>query len=548
MIGRALATAIVAFTALTAPAQATVHHGTGTDPAGDSTASNVDIVEAGAQADDAAGTVAVALRFAATPAANAYYAAVVGTNGSSGCGAPYVVIAGTPGSHVANFQRDNGTVTPASIAVDGTTVVLGASDPAQLAVPFDCLYGAVKTSATQAAPIVDDTATIALAADAPPAPTPTPAPTAAPPAPTPVPGPTTATAPPVAVPKTAKLTVSLDGAPSTIKRNHTITVKLKITNDGLKKSSKVTVSFAKARGLSGVSKAKQLPALKPAQKRTLKLKVKLTKSARVSTTLKVNVRSGKLRTSSSLLLRIGKAKKVAAGGPKPGPETKKSPIVGTFWWRNVNHVDYAWDNRALYFVDGGAVYSGFPAGGLPATCSTPPAKPADEIDERDGCEPYTFEAASGTVTIGDKAGTFKDGKLTIDGNEYFPLIPAAPGARFTINDHEHTGFSGMCGLFTGCVITEKYLSLLPDGQFVLSKSTTASVGDPITGPYTVAGNFPPDQHGTYEVQAGGKIVLTYADGSVKIETFAVDTKNGVPDPNGEGVFIGEDNFYPDPTP
>jgi len=45
-----------------------------------------------------------------------------------------------------------------------------------------------------------------------------------------------------------------------------------------------------------------------------------------------------------------------------------------------------------------------------------------------------------------------------------------------------------------------------------------------------------DQHGTYEVQAGGKIALTYADGSVKVETFAVDTKNGAPDPNGEVVM------------
>jgi hypothetical protein len=196
------------------------------------------------------------------------------------------------------------------------------------------------------------------------------------------------------VPKSAKLTVSLDGAPSTIKRNKTITLKLKIANDGAKRSGKVTASFAKARGLSGVSKAKTLPALKPAQKRTLKLKVRLTRSARVSTTLKVNVRAGKLRTSSSLLLRIGKAKKVAAGGPTAGPEAKKSPIAGTFWWRNVNHVDYAWDNRALYFVDGGAVYSGFPAGGLPASCGTPPANPGDEIDERDGCLPYTFDAAS----------------------------------------------------------------------------------------------------------------------------------------------------------
>ena len=83
----------------------------------------------------------------------------------------------------------------------------------------------------------------------------------------------------------------------------------------------------------------------------------------------------------------------------------------------------------------------------------------------------------------------------------------------------------MCGLITGCTITEMYLTLTPDGQFVLSHSTTASVGDPGLGPYTVAGNYPPDQHGTYSVLAGGKIHLAFADGSVKDETFAVQVSD-----------------------
>jgi hypothetical protein len=390
-----------------------------------------------------------------------------------------------------------------------------------------------------------------LAAEAPaPTPTPTPAATTAPtPAPTPAatPAPTVSKTPPVPVAKAAKLTLTFGGAPTTIKRNKSMTLTLKVANDGSKKSSAVSVSFAKARGLSGVSsKPKKLSALKPAQKRTLKLKVKLTKSARTTTTLKVTVRSGKLKETSAVVLKIGKAR--TPGTTAPRPEVKKSPIVGTFWWRNVNHVDYAWDNRALYFVDGGTVYSGFPKGGLPAACTTPVAEPDEEIDTREGCVTYTFDQKSGAVTIGDKAGTFKDGKLTIDGNDYTPLFIPEPGKRYTFNEQKHTSFSGFCGLITGCTTSQEYLTMTPDGQFVMTRSTLSTFGDPGFGPYTAAGSWPPDQHGTYEVQAGGKIVMSYANGTVKTETFAEDTKDGQPSPTGEGVFVGEDNFYPDPFP
>ena len=541
---------IVAFAAMTAPAQATIRQGTASDPIGDATGgAGYDITSVFARSDDAAGGVGIAIQTAAALPSGAWYVGAVGTRNGALCDAPIVVFIAQPSTGTVLWSRDGGTGHQGQLAVDGTTAVITATGDPSLNVPLNCALGYTATQADLDTARDRNDTLLDLAEQAPEAtPTPaasaSPAPTAAPPAPTPPPASTKATTPPVAVAKTAKLTISLDGAPTTIKRNKTMALKLKIANDGSKQSSPVTLSFGKARGLSGVSKAKKLSAFKPAQKRTYKVKVKLTKSARVSTTLKVTAKAGKLKASSALVLRIGTAKKAV---PRPQPEVEKSPIAGTFWWRNVSHVDYAWDNRALYFVDGGAVYSGFPKGGLPATCSTPVAEPNDEVDSREGCLPYTFDEKTGAVTIGDKAGTFANGQLTIDGHAYTPLVIPPAGTRLTINEQKHTSFQGYCGLITGCTTSQEWLTLTPDGQFVLSRTTLSTIGDPGLGPYTAAGSYPPDQHGTYDIQAGGKIVLSYADGTVRAETFAYDTKDGAASPTGEGVFIGEDNYYPEPT-
>lgn len=544
---RGVLATIVLFVTIAAPAQATVRKGQAADRAGDTATNNGghDIVETAARADDA-GNAAFAVRLAATPAAGSYVLGLLGTQGANGCGAPFAIFTASVSDRVAIYVRDDATsgsdYGQASVSIDGGVVAFGANDPGRLALPFDCALAATAQDPAGNTEYDATDAAIPLAADAPPAPTPTPTPaaTVAPAPPT-----TTATTPPVAVSKTAKLSVSLEGTPSTIRRNRTMTLRLQVANDGSKSSPKVKIAIARARGLT-VGKVKTLPALKPAQKRTVKLKVKLTKRAKAATTLKATVRAGKLRESSSVLLRIGKAKKA----PKPQPDAKKSPLVGTFWWRVVNHVDYAWDNRGLYFADGAAVYSGFPKGGLPATCTTAPAEPNDEFDTREGCLPYTFDEKSGAVTIGDKTGTFKDGKLTIDGETYTPTQIPAAGARFAFKEHQHYSFSGMCGLFLGCTVTKQFLTMAADGQFILSRSTTTTMGDPGVGPFTAAGSYPPDQHGTYEVLANGAIKLAFADGSVRVETFVVDTNKdtGAPDPMGEGVFIGEENFYPDPSP
>ena len=94
------------------------------------------------------------------------------------------------------------------------------------------------------------------------------------------------------VAKEAKLTVSLSGAPTTIRRNRTLTLKLNVTNDGSKRSGKVTITVDKARGLS-VRRVATLSALKPAQKRTIKLRVKLSRAGQGLDEPQGHARSGK---------------------------------------------------------------------------------------------------------------------------------------------------------------------------------------------------------------------------------------------------------------
>ena len=119
--------------ALAAPAQATVRKGNGTDPSGDTPNAGNDVLAYAAQADDETGQVVVATGLAA-PAAT-YVVALVGTRSGDVCGAPYVLFAGRPSNGVAVYGRDTATtgadIKPATIQVYGTTVALGANDPAR---------------------------------------------------------------------------------------------------------------------------------------------------------------------------------------------------------------------------------------------------------------------------------------------------------------------------------------------------------------------------------------------------------------------------------
>ena len=533
---------LVLLGALAAPAQATVRKGTGSDPSGDARGGSAgnDVLAAVAQSDDELGRVLVAVGTAAAP--TSYSIVIVGTLNGTDCGAPFVLFAGR--GSTAIYGRDTATTSadfkPATISTDGNTVAMGADDAAQLKLPFDCAIAGTSPDGSTTNPF-DETASFALAAAAPPAATATPTPVAtAAPTVAPVPPTTTSNTPPVVVPKVAKLTAALGTPPSVIKRNKTITLKLVLSNDGAKSTSNAMVTIASARGLSVAKRKLKVSKLKPATHRTLKLKVKLT---RAKATLKVTAKAGKLKATTSLLLKVGKTSKKL-----PAPATKKSPIVGTYWWRTVTHVDYAWDNRALYFVDDKTVYSGFPKAGLPATCVTQPEEPSEEVDTREGCLPYTYDEQTGALTVAGVVGNYKPGsRLVLDGNTYSALNIPAAGARFTVNELKHASFRGLCGLIAGCTTTQQYLTLTPTGEFVLSRSSLSTIGTPGIGPFTAVGSYPADQHGTYTVGAG-TIHLAFADGSVRDEPFAVLTNDSDLQPNlaGEGVMVGEDNFYPEP--
>ena len=326
-----------------------------------------------------------------------------------------------------------------------------------------------------------------------------------------------------------------------------MSLSVKVANTGTAAATGVKLKVGAARGLSVRPGTISIRTLKAGRSTTRRVRVTLTRKAKATTTLALKATGAKkLSATGRVALRIGTAKKVKATPPQPSPTppapTPANPLVGTYWWYTINHTDSAWDNHGVFFVDGQWAYRGIPQGGLPSACPTPDGK----------CVPYTYDKATGAVTLGTDAGTFKDNKLQIadegDVRDFDRLAIPAAGARYDVN-LVHRGFQGMCGFITGCTTWENWLRLMPDGQFVYSRSTTTTMGDPGLGPFTAAGSYPPDEHGTYEVQAGGRIHLAYADGTTKDHTFAVSLDAaGNPDPGKEGVFLDEDNFYMDSKP
>jgi hypothetical protein len=108
----------------------------------------------------------------------------------------------------------------------------------------------------------------------------------------------------------------------------------------------------------------------------------------------------------------------------------------------------------------------------------------------------------------------------------------------------HRGFSGFCGLITGCTTWANYLTLRSDGQFALADQTVSSIGGGV--PFTYGWSAPPNEHGSYEIQSNARIRLLFADGSVSVRTIGIQlAKDGRPDPAGAGVLLDDTNFYTD---
>lgn len=536
-------------------AGATTLSGSGTDPAGDSTVGPTqDIVGVEAAYDDA-GSVTAALTLAADPASAPNFVFVaVGTASGGGCGSPAVVLGGYSDQAQGVWGLDSDATSDyqaATVTAAGPKLTITASSPRIAGKAYNCVIATVSPqgSGQPVSDRLDAPATLTAPVVAAPPPVTTPAP--APPAPAPAPAPAQQTA--VAArpaPKVAQLAVTITGVPKTIRRARWMSLRVKVANTGTAAAQAVKLRIGTARGLSVKPKTITLKTVKAGKSTTRTVKLSLTKRARKTTTVLFTASGArKVSARGRLALTIGTAKAIKKPAPtKPGapPAKPSSPLAGTYWWYTINHVDWSWDNHGVYFVDDQWAYRGIPKGGLPA-CTAQTAGTDDKGNETDGCIPYTYDPASGALTLGTAAGTFKDGRLTItdegDQREYSRLIVADAGSRYTVN-LTHRWFQGMCGLYLGCTTGLQSLQLLPDGEFINSHSTTSTMGDPGSGPFTYVGSYPPDEHGTYEVQAGGKIHLAFADGTAKDYTFAVQTNQaGQPDPAAEGVMLDDDNYY-----
>jgi hypothetical protein len=515
-----------------APAAAAVRTGSGTDPAGDGTAGPArDVTGVQASYDDATGAIAFQVTFAAAPSAGAdsFVTGLLGTRQSDGsCSYPAGGVGGNASGGVVVWLRDDdGSQTgpsgsDGSRSLSGATLNLGATASPLAGRSWDCAIVTLSQPGNSAV-VYDRAGPFDIAAAPSPPAQPTPAPT---PAPAPKPQ-----------PKRAQLAVSVSGIPTTIRRNRWMRLKVAVANPGSAAARKVRLAIASARGLSARPRARTFKLIRAGKRSSATIRVKLTRRARTTTKVGVRATAGKLTARQTLALRIG--------APPKSPPKGKGGLAGRYFWRTVTRVDYAWDNRGIAFVDDRWAYRGIPKGGLP-TCSRVTAGVDAKGEPTDGCLRYTYDKATGTVTVGGEQGRFDKatGKLTIGSDDYDPLAIPAPGMRLDVS-LVNRGFSGFCGLIVGCTTWTDYLTLRTDGQFALSSQSLSSMGGS-GAPFTYAWSAPPDQHGTYEVQSGGRVRLAFANGSVSVRTIGIGIgAGGRPDAAGTGLLLDDVNFYKD---
>lgn len=80
------------------------------------------------------------------------------------------------------------------------------------------------------------------------------------------------------------------------------------------------------------------------------------------------------------------------------------------------------------------------------------------------------------------------------------------------------------------------------GQFVRSYSSVTTFDVP-GGPFTSAGDFPPDSYGTYSIVRKGLVELRFADGHVETLVLAYEVDAGGAAPATEELFLGSDYYW-----
>jgi hypothetical protein len=492
---------------------------------------------------DTAGTISATVGFGANPTTGvaANVAIRLGTVSGTTCQAPFALVLATltTNTTAAGGVSTDSNVYPGTSTFSGNSVTATVTAPSFADLPYTCAWASVVSSGDATVKYGETDGWGRLNVPVTPAPTPTPQATPTPVA-TPVPTPAPTPAPPAPL-----LAVDVKGVPEIIRRNRWVTAKVKVSNAGQLKAEKVKLKVSTAKGIEAKPRSFTIKkSVQPGKSTTLKLKVRLTSKAKPPSSVDLKA-SGKGKISAKAAFQLSTKR-----APKPSPDSIEGRLEGRYFWANEVHTDYAWDNYALYFSKRpGWVYYGFPDGSL-TDCSAPSSKVDDKGNATgDGCMPYTLDPKTGAITIGtEHKGTYTGGKLTVDEKPFKELVIPKAGSRFQ-TQLEHRGFRGICGLILGCSTWHYTLALASDGGFVKAQSSLTTMGDGFTTPFIAAGRYPPDQFGTYAIEADGSIVFTFANGSVERYAIGIEPDAaGNPDPVKKYLFLGEDNYYEDPSP
>lgn len=297
------------------------------------------------------------------------------------------------------------------------------------------------------------------------------------------------------------------------------TVKLKVAvSDRGRAAIPAVVLLAKASKGVTVQPAKvKVGKLAPGKRKVEVFAVTVTSTAKPKLTF-VAKAPGEPKASDRVALKVGEEAKAA------------SAIVGRYFWRSEYIVGSTY-LHGFYVVDEHWIYRGIPAGGLP-TCTAQTAQ-----GEADGCLPYTWDEASGVLNVAGTLGEFKPDTHTFKVGEdfYSEAIPVPAGTKFDVTGSYINSF-GICPL--SCSFTTIELSMSSNGEFARAAGIAGFFGE--GGSY---GALPPEDHGTYAIDARGRIVFTYADGHIVTNTIAAMTdKAGNPDPN-YGILLDDLDFF-----
>jgi hypothetical protein len=303
-----------------------------------------------------------------------------------------------------------------------------------------------------------------------------------------------------------------------------VKVRVQVRNSGKGDAKNVKVT-ASGKGLTIKKKTHSIKTLKNGRSEYL--------------TFNVRVKSGKerklkIKTTSSGGYTASKTVTIAV---KPKPVTYKSLSDRYFWgYVPTTLSSYrGWESRTVWFLNSKWAYVGVPKNGAKPKCTKTTST----------CKRYTYNSKTGVAKIGKQKF-----KVTSDGFEYRvkakekkaifePLTQPKKGAKLAtklINQD----WVGNCMLT--CTASTERIELGKNGKFLWTRSSVGSW--PGLGSNWAI--IPPDQRGTYKVISKGRIEFRYSDGSKKRFRIGVmrDVR-GKDSPKGEGLVIGDTNFYRD---